>query len=276
MPDPATPGPVFAAGPVATGAIRRVLQRPGRPAIAYHAITAHGKGATYPGVLFCGGFMSDMTGTKAMFLEHYCRERGQAFVRFDYSGHGGSEGSFREGTIGGWAEDATALLDHATEGPQIVIGSSMGGWIMSLLARSRPDRVAALIGIAAAPDFTEELMWPGFTPAQRHALETQGVLEQPSAYSAEPYVITRALIEDGRRQRVLPDGIDGQFPVRLLHGMRDPDVPWDLSIRLAAAIRSEDCRVILVKDGDHRLSRDQDLALLGETLAELSGRLAAS
>ena len=219
-----------------------------------------------PGVVFLGGFNSDMTGSKAEFLAGWCEARGTPFLRFDYSGHGASGGRFIDGTIGRWAEDAGCVLDALTEGPQVLVGSSMGGWIALLQALRRPVR--ALVGIAPAPDFTEDLMWAEFTPAQRAAIEREGVWHRPSEYGA-PYPITRALIEDGRRHLLLRGPLPVDAPVRILQGQQDPDVPWDHALRIAKALTGEDVRVHLVKDGDHRLSRPQDLALLGETLAPL-------
>jgi pimeloyl-ACP methyl ester carboxylesterase len=218
-----------------------------------------------PGVVFLPGFRSDMGGSKAIALRDHCAARGRAFLRFDYSGHGESAGHFEDGTIGQWAEDAIAVLDALTEGPQVLVGSSMGGWIALLLARARPERIAGLIGIAPAPDFTEALMWPAFTEAQRTEIMECGVLHLPSQYG-EPTPVTRALIEDGRRQSVLGAPIPLGCPVRILQGMRDPDVPWRHALRLVEAIAGDDVRLHLIKDGDHRLSRPQDLALLAETL----------
>lgn len=222
-----------------------------------------------PGVVFLGGFNSDMTGTKAEDLSALCATEGRAFLRFDYSGHGASGGRFEDGTIGRWAEDAAFVLDRLTEGPQVLVGSSMGGWIALLLALRRPGRVAALVGIAAAPDFTAHMVEA--LPAEaREAIAREGVWRRPSAYG-DPYPITRALLEDGERHMLLRGGgpIPLAVPVRLLHGQRDPDVPWELSLRVAGAVGGEDVQVTLVKDGDHRLSRPQDLALLRRTLAAL-------
>ena len=224
-----------------------------------------------PAVMFCGGFRSDMTGTKAQRLESFCRRTGQACIRFDYTGHGASGGDFAEGTIGRWRDDALTVLDRATEGPVILVGSSMGGWIMLLLALQRPERVRGLVGIAAAPDFTEDLLWASATEAQRAELMAAGRIMVPSAYSDEPSVFTRALIEDGRDHLVLRRPIPFHGPVRLLHGQRDPDVPWQTALRLAEHIAGDDVRVLLVKDGDHRLSRPSDLALLTAVLQELAG-----
>ena len=224
-----------------------------------------------PTVVFLPGFRSDMTGDKATALAAFCAERGQAMLRFDYSGHGASGGRFEDGTIGRWTDDALAVIDRLTEGPLVLVGSSMGGWIALLAALARPDRVAALIGIAAAPDFTEALMWQAMTFEQRATLMRDGVLHRPSQYG-EPYPITRALIEDGRTRLLLNAPIALDCPVRLLHGQEDPDVPWELALRIAERVTSRDVQVILVKDGDHRLSRPQDLALLRRTLAPLLGQ----
>jgi pimeloyl-ACP methyl ester carboxylesterase len=232
--------------------------------IAYHS--APGKS---PGVMFCGGFMSDMTGTKAMTLEAFCRQRGQAFTRFDYSGHGQSEGKFEEGTIGAWTQDALAVLDSATRGPVVLVGSSMGGWIALNLALARPDRVAGLVLIAAAPDFTEDLMWHEFPAEAQMVLETEGVIYEPSDYSDKPYPITMNLIREGRDHLLLRGEIAIDIPVRLLHGMLDSDAPWKRSLMLTKKLRTPDVQVTLVKDGDHRLSREQDLVMLTRTVEEM-------
>jgi len=220
-------------------------------------------------VVFLGGFKSDMTGGKATALDEFCNARGLGFLRFDYSGHGASSGDFLDGTISRWSADALAVIDKLTAGPLVLVGSSMGGWIMLLVALQRRERIKGLIGIAAAPDFTEELIWRGLSGGDQHRLMTQGRVEQPSEYSAEPYVTTRALIEDGRKHLLLGGAIDLDVPVRLLHGMADPDVPYRYSLRLAERLASARVRVTLIKDGDHRLSRPEDLALLCDAVAEL-------
>jgi len=251
-------------------ATAQILTREGGVSIAYHRTAGRA-----PGVVFLGGFMSDMTGTKAVALEAWARARGQAFLRFDYQGHGQSSGRFADGTIGIWSADALAALDALTQGPQILVGSSMGGWIMLKCALARPQRIAALVGIAAAPDFTTR-MWDEMGAEARRAIERDGFYREPSQYSAEPYVITRALIEDGAHQRVLHQGpvaFDG--PVCLLHGMADPDVPWQVSLEIQAKLRSADVEVTLVKDGDHRLSRPEDIQRLCRTLDALCDRLGA-
>ena len=210
-----------------------------------------------------------MAGTKATFLDDFCAVRGLGYVRFDYSGHGASSGRFEDGTIGAWAEDASAIIDRVVDGPLILAGSSMGGWIMLLAALARPDRIAGLVGLAPAPDFTEALIWNRLSDEERDRLLREDRLEQASAYSEDPTIITRALIEEGRRHLLLSAPIGIRCPVRLLHGMADPDVPHRLSLDLAERLVSNDVRVTLIKDGDHRLSRAEDLALLSATIEEL-------
>ena len=221
-----------------------------------------GKGPT---LVFLPGFKSDMSGSKALDLDEFCAEHGHAMLRLDYSGHGQSGGRFEDGTIGRWAEDALAVIDRQSTGPLILVGSSMGGWIALLVALARPDRVAALVGIAAAPDFTEKLMWEAMSPTERTTLLRDGVLHVPSQYG-EPYPVTLRLIEEGRTHLLLDQPVPIDAPIRLLHGQQDPDVPWEWSLRIASAVRSADVQTILVKDGDHRLSRPEDLALLRRTL----------
>ncbi len=221
-----------------------------------------------PTVVFLPGFMSDMTGDKALAVEAFCRTRGQACLRLDYSGHGTSGGRFEDGTISRWTEDALFLVDRLTEGPILVIGSSMGGWIALHVALARPGRVAGLIGIAAAPDFTERLMWESMAPPERAALLRDGFLRVPSAYGGEQ-IITRALIEDGRGRLLLGGPISIACPVRLLHGIEDADVPWETALALSAALVARDVRISLIKDGEHRLSRPEDIGLLCASLEEL-------
>jgi pimeloyl-ACP methyl ester carboxylesterase len=248
------------------------LARPDGSTIAYHRLAAGTRGAASgrPGVVFLGGFASDMNGTKATALEHFCAGRGQAFVRFDYTGHGQSSGDFRDGTIGRWTEDALAVIDTLATGPQILVGSSMGGWIALLCARAQPDRAAGLVGIAAAPDFTEDLMWDSFDEADRARLARDGVIEQTSRYGPTPYPITRKLIEDGREHLLLRGPIALDRPVRLFQGMADPDVPWRTALAVAERVTSTDVTVTLIKDGDHRLSRAEDLERIFAAVAELS------
>jgi pimeloyl-ACP methyl ester carboxylesterase len=207
-----------------------------------------------------------MTGTKALWLEDWAGARGRAFLRFDYRGHGASSGDFLDGAIGDWADDAMAAVSHLTRGPQILVGSSMGGWIALILATRIPARIAGLVGIAAAPDFTEDGIWSGMDQAERRALTTAGRVEQPSDYSDEPYVITRRLIEDGRNHLVLRSPLALPFPVRLLQGTADTDVPVSVALRLLDHIDCPDARLTLVKDADHRFSGPRELALIGKTL----------
>jgi pimeloyl-ACP methyl ester carboxylesterase len=190
---------------------------------------------------------------------------------FDYSGHGSSSGQFEEGTVGRWTADALAAIDQLTEGPLVLVGSSMGGWVALLCATARRSRIAALVGIAAAPDFTEALLWQALSFEQRAIMMTHGVIRLPSQYG-EPTPVTRALIEDGRQHLVLNAPVELACPVRLLQGQEDPDVPWELALRLAAQIAGTDVQLTLIKDGDHRLSRPQDLALLERTLIPLLGQ----
>ena len=221
-----------------------------------------------PTVVFLPGFRSDRNGTKALDLVAYCAERRQAMLRLDYSGHGDSGGDFADGTIGVWLADTLRIIDHAVTGEIILVGSSMGGWIALLAALARPLQVVGLIGIAAAPDFTERLMWQAMAPAERKTLLQDGVLHVPSQYG-DPYPVTSRLIEDGRTRLVLDASIPLHCPVRLLAGQQDPDVPWELALTLSAKLEATDVRTILIKDGDHRLSRPQDLSLLRATLGDL-------
>ena len=215
-----------------------------------------------PTVLWLGGFGSDMTGTKAEALADWAAAAGRAFVRFDYFGHGESSGDFREGTITRWREDALAVLDQLTQGPAVLVGSSMGGWIACLVAMARRERVHALVLVAPAADFTDKLIWPALTPAQRREIEETGVWVRPSPYEEAGMPITRALIEDGARWSILPGPVGVRAPVRVLQGGRDEDVPWAHALELYQALESEDAVFTLIRDGDHRLSRPQDLTRL--------------
>lgn len=225
-----------------------------------------------PGVVFLGGFKSDKEGTKALALEEWARARGQAFLRFDYSGHGASSGDFLDGAIGDWFADARAAILTLTEGPQVLVGSSMGGWIALLMARACPDKVAGLVTIAAAPDFTEDSMWAGFDAAQRRALADQGRVDLPSDYSDEPYVITRRLIEDGRNHLVLREPLTLPFPVRFLQGTADRDVPVAVALRLMDHAEGPDIRLTLVKGADHRFSTPDCLRLIETTVRKVIER----
>lgn len=229
-------------------------------------------GGAGPGVVFLGGFRSDMAGTKAMHLEDWARASGRAFLRFDYSGHGESSDAFTDGCIGDWARDATAAITALTEGPQILVGSSMGGWIALLVARALPQRVAGLVGIAAAPDFTEDAMWANFGPAERERLAREGQLAQPSEYDDAPYVITRKLIEDGRKHLVLRDPLALPFPTLFLQGTNDADVDRSVALRLLDHAEGEDIRLTLVKGADHRFSTPDCLALIVRSIEDVLAR----
>jgi pimeloyl-ACP methyl ester carboxylesterase len=227
-----------------------------------------------PGLFWMGGFKSDMKGTKAAALDDWAKAQGRAMVRFDYSGHGESGGAFTDGTIGRWLEESLAVFEACCRGPQVVIGSSMGGWLALLLMRAlaeRPAPVATIVGlvlIAPAVDFTEELMWKRFPAAIRDEIEQKGFWQRPSDYSEEPYPITRALIEDGRSHLLLGGMIESGCPVRILQGVQDPDVPWQHTVELTARFARDDVVLTLVKDGDHRLSRPEDIERLIAAVAE--------
>ncbi|WP_368744453.1 alpha/beta hydrolase family protein [Desertibaculum subflavum] len=240
------------------------LVRPDGTTIAYHALS--GKP---PVVMFCGGFKSDMTGTKALALEASCRAEGRGFIRFDYYAHGASPGDFEQATIGRWKDDTLAVIDEVVQDPLVVVGSSMGGWMMLLAALARPERVKGLVGVAAAPDFTQELMWPELSDEARAVLARDGVWRRPSQYSDDPYPITLRLIEEGRDHLVLNRLGGLACPVRLLHGVQDADVPWRHSLRLLEALGGVDVTLTLVKDGDHRLSTPADIARLCTTVEAL-------
>lgn len=221
-----------------------------------------------PGFIWLSGFKSDMQGSKVLALESWAAQQSRGFLAFDYSGHGLSDGDFADGTISQWREDVLAAIDTLTEGPQILVGSSMGGWMALLGALARPRRITGLVLIAPAPDFTEKLMWADFTPAIQKQIMQEGLYMQPSDYDA-PYPITRALIEDGRTWQIMDAPISFNGPVRILQGMQDADVPWQHAERLVTTITSDDLTFTLVKDGDHRLSRDQDIARLMTTCSEI-------
>ena len=227
-----------------------------------------------PGLFWLGGFNSDMKGTKALALDAWAAEQGRACVRFDYSGHGESGGAFIDGTVGRWLEESIAVFEQFCRGPHVVIGSSMGGWMALLLAREIARRsvsgasLAGLVLIAPAPDFTEALMWNGFSPEIRREIETRGVWLRPSQYG-EPYPITRTLIEEGRNHLLLGSAIDVGCAVRILQGAQDPDVPWQHAFALAHRLPSDDVVLTMIQDGDHRLSRPQDIARIIAAVAEI-------
>jgi len=242
---------------------------------AARRIAVRARSGAAPGLFWLGGFNSDMKGTKALALDQWAADHSRACVRFDYSGHGESGGKFVDGTIGRWLEESLVVFEQFCAGPQVVIGSSMGGWMALLLARevAKRPRNAALAGlvlIAPAPDFTEELMWKGFSPGIRQEIETTGVWLRPSQYGdGTPYPITRALIEEGRNHLLLGGSIDVGCPVRILQGRQDPDVPWQHAFALAHRLPADDVVLTMIQDGDHRLSRPQDLARIMAAVAEM-------
>lgn len=241
----------------------QILTRENGTSIAYNKLEGNS-----PGLIFMSGFMSDMNGSKALALEQHCQERGLAFLRFDYMGHGNSSGNFADGTIGLWAQNALTAFDELTEGPQIITGSSMGGWMMILTAVSRPERVAGLVGIAAAPDFTEDLLPKQLTEIQLSKIQEDGFVVIPSEYEI-PYTITKKLLDDGTQHLVLRNEIPLDCPVRLLHGLEDTSVPWKTALKIQTMVRSKDVEVTLIKNGDHRLSREEDLEKLKKTVMEI-------
>jgi pimeloyl-ACP methyl ester carboxylesterase len=239
------------------------LETPQGRRLAYHHST--GKG---PCIVFLGGLKSDMEGTKAVHLEAWARQKGRAFLRFDYSGHGLSSGTFEEGCIGDWAEDTLAAVSVLTAGPILPVGSSMGGWQALLLGRAVPDRIAGIVTIAAAPDFTEDGYWATFTDAQKATLHQTGQVEMPSDYM-EPYIITKRLIEDGRRNLVLRDPLNLPFPVRSLQGTADTAVSTQTALRLLEHASCPDMRLMLVKDADHRFSDGPCLGLIERQVEDI-------
>jgi pimeloyl-ACP methyl ester carboxylesterase len=240
---------------------------------AARSIAVRARHGSTPGLFWLGGFNSDMQGTKALALDDWAAAHGRACIRFDYSGHGESGGAFIDGTIGRWLEESLAVFEQFCAGPQIVIGSSMGGWMALLLARELAKRapgrasLAGLVLIAPAPDFTEQLMWNSFSPEVKNEIERKGVWMRPSEYG-DPYPITRALIEEGRNHLLLGSAIDVGCPVRILQGAKDPDVPWQHAFALTHRLPSDDVVLTMIQDGDHRLSRPQDIARMLAAVAE--------
>jgi len=225
-----------------------------------------------PGLVFLCGFGSDKEGSKALFLEEHAKKTGQSFVRFDYFGHGQSDGDFKDGTISRWAEDTLAVIDALTDGPQVLIGSSMGGWLMLLAALARKDRVAGLIGIAAAPDFTKRLQWTKLTAEQQQICMEQGFVQVPSNYE-DDYIFTRALFEDGAQNLLLDGPIDLDIPITLLHGQQDADVPVEISLEIAQQVHSKDVVIELVKAADHRFSGPGELTRLAAAVDTMTENL---
>ncbi len=239
------------------------------------AIAIRARAGAAPGLFWLSGYKSDMRGTKAAALARWAEEAGRACVRFDYSGHGESGGIFTDGTIGRWLAESLAVFDACCRGPQILVGSSMGGWLALLMVRALrqrpqppPASVAGMVLVAPAVDFTEELMWKRFTPEIKRELADKGVWARPSAYSPEPHAVTRRLIEEGRDHLLLGGMIETGCPVRILQGIQDPDVPWRHAVELVSRLASDDVILTLVKDGDHRLSRPEDIERLIAAVAE--------
>lgn len=250
--------------PASSAGTAGILPRSDGATIAYNRLA--GK---KPGIVFLHGYKSDMTGGKATALEAFCRDRGQAFLRFDCTGHGQSSGRLEDGTIGQWAADAVTVIDELTEGPQVLVGSSMGGWLMLLAALQRPERVAGLVGLAAAPDFSEELIFDAFSREDKDRLLKEGVVYIDDPNSPAPYPVTRRFIEDGRQQLLLHGPINLTCPVRLIHGQEDLDVPWRTALRLAGHLASTDVEVTLVKSAGHRLSEPADLDRMFDVVERL-------
>lgn len=236
--------------------------------LAYHKTEG-----TQPGVVFLGGFRSDMTGTKATALEAHCKKLGLQFIRFDYRGHGESSRKFEECLLGDWRKDVSAVLDELCTGPQILVGSSMGGWLMLLAALDRPQKVAGLVGIAAAPDFTEHLLLDTFSPEQMETLRNKGQVEVPNCYDEAPYIITYDFIAESGEHLVLDNEIPITCPVHLIHGLQDEDVPWEFSVTLNEKLKTKNVRTTLVDDGDHRMSSDKHLRILMKTLDKMRATL---
>lgn len=244
------------------------LERPDGERIAYRRI----EGSSKSTLLWCGGLHSDMTGTKAEALADWAKANDHNYVRFDYFGHGESSGKFRDGTVSRWRDDALAVIGEVAIGPLVLVGSSLGGWIATLVALAKPERVKGIVYIAPAPDFTEELMWKDFSLEIQNTLQTEGVYRRPSEYEDEAYEITMNLIEDGRKNLVLGGPIDIRCPVRVLQGLADPDVPWAHAMKLIDRLTSEDVVGTFVKHADHRISDEPNIARLISLVEELSGK----
>ncbi|MGH1456017.1 MAG: alpha/beta hydrolase family protein [Alphaproteobacteria bacterium] len=245
-----------------------VNSRSQRIAYIYSPASAAGEG--FPVVMFLGGFRSDMEGTKALYLEEQCKARGQGFIRFDYTGHGSSGGLFEEGAIGAWRDDAKCVLDQVVRGNVVLVGSSMGGWISLLLLLERAERIAGVVGIAAAPDFTKEIE-AQLTPEQMDIMMRDGRIEVPNDYSDEPYIFTRDLIEDGRKNSLLDGSYNINVPMVLVQGKMDDDVPWEKALRIQKAFDGPKTDVVFVDDGDHRLSKPDELEVIWQAVMSVSG-----
>lgn len=249
--------------------MQAVLKRQNAPDLAYNVLNATNKGQSLPTIMFLGGFRSDMEGTKALYLEEQCKIRGQAYIRMDYRGHGCSGGVFEEACISEWAQDAQDILDALTNGPVILVGSSMGGWISLLLSLKNPEKIVGLIGLAAAPDFTK-WMEDAMSEVQKSALMKEGFFALPNDYDDVPYIISKKLIEDGRQNLLLDKKLNIKMPVRLIQGKQDADVPWQTAQRIKDAIQGSDVEIIYIEDADHRLSTPEQLKIIDEQVAILS------
>lgn len=239
--------------------------------LAYVYTPPEQEGQDKPLIMFLGGYRSDMGGTKATYFEQACIKRGQGYLRFDYSGHGDSDGAFEDGTIGSWAADARAVLDHIAPKDVILVGSSMGGWIAFLVAYERPARISGLIGIAAAPDFTEEIYHERLNDAQRKTLIEKGMVNVENDYSDEPYKFTKSFFKDGKNNLILNTNRTAQYPIHLIQGKQDKDVPWQTADKIAKAFESSDVKITYIDDGDHRLSAPHELILIDQEIQALSG-----
>lgn len=245
------------------------LERDGKPTLAY--VYSPGENTDLPLVIFMGGYRSDMNGTKAVYLEAQCRSRGQSFVRFDYSGHGSSDSTFNDGTIGAWKDDALAVFDHVSAGgASVMVGSSMGGWIALLAARDRADQVKGLVGIAAAPDFTEEIYHERLDDTQRRVLNEKGIVHVPNDYSDEPYAYTLSFYQEAQAHLLMNEMQSADYPIRLIQGRKDIDVPFETALKIQETYQGADLEIIPVDEGDHRLSTPPDLILIDETVKTLS------
>ena len=259
--------------PQAASAAVSILKREGKPDLAYVYVPPRADKNSWPLVMFCGGYRSDMNGTKAIYLQEQCEARGQGFVRFDYSGHGLSEGHFDEGTIGAWMNDALDILDYVARGPVLIVGSSMGGWMALLIARARAGRVQGVVGIAAAPDFSEDL-FSRLSPEQQEEMMSEGFVKVPNDYSDEPYHYSRSFYEEAKTHLLLENPQNIDFPIRLIQGMKDNDVPWETAVRIQKNYSGGDVDIVFVDDGDHRLSRPEDLELIDREVQNLSEMVA--
>ncbi len=253
----------------------RFIELPGFDGLKLAWRRVDAQGTDKPGIVWFGGFKSDMLSTKAESIAQWAQDNGRGFLRFDYAGHGESEGRFEDGTIGQWAAQGLAMIRALTGGPQILVGSSMGGWIALLIARAlaasaETGRLAGLVLIAPAVDFTEELIWAQLPAAARHDIETRGYWLRPTQYADDPYPVTRALIEDGRKHLLFDKVIRSHCPVHIIQGMADPDVPWKQAMKLVEHLAGDPVTLTLVKDGDHRLSREQDIARLLNAIASIA------